>query len=128
MQTHRWIPVALGLVAILVLLIGTALMPRGVLMPLMPMPMQGMMYGWTGGAWGWVASLLSVLMLVVFGLVIAGPVLIVLWVARAVGAGTGIQSVQDTPRETPLDILKARYARGEITQEQFEQMRQMLTV
>ena len=28
--------------------------------------------------------------------------------------------------ETPLDILKARYARGEITQEQFQEMRHAL--
>ena len=30
------------------------------------------------------------------------------------------------PRETPSEILKARYARGEITQEEYEQMRQDL--
>ena len=30
------------------------------------------------------------------------------------------------PRETPLDILKGRYARGELTQDQFEQMRKDL--
>lgn len=30
------------------------------------------------------------------------------------------------PRETPLDILKARYAKGEITKEQFEGMKKDL--
>ena len=30
------------------------------------------------------------------------------------------------PGETPLEILKARYARGEITREEYEQMRQDL--
>ncbi len=31
-----------------------------------------------------------------------------------------------TRRETPLDILKARYARGEVTKEQFEGMKRDL--
>jgi putative membrane protein len=33
-----------------------------------------------------------------------------------------------TSNSTPLDILKARYAKGEITQEQFEEMRRALGV
>lgn len=48
-------------------------------------------------------------------LVIAGAV----WLARRMG-------VVGPARETPLDILKARYARGEISAEQFEEMKRRL--
>lgn len=33
----------------------------------------------------------------------------------------------DTPRETPLEILKRRYAKGEISEEEYERMRDKLT-
>lgn len=33
------------------------------------------------------------------------------------------QSKSDQGIETPLDVLKKRYAKGEITKEQFEQMK-----
>ncbi len=35
-------------------------------------------------------------------------------------------SFRKTPRETSIDILKRRYARGEITKEEFEQMKKDL--
>jgi hypothetical protein len=48
--------------------------------------------------------------------IIAGAVWLVLWLARRMG-------VVGPKREKPLDILKARYARGEISAEQFEEMK-----
>jgi len=58
----------------------------------------------------------------IFGLLLlAGIVLIVVWLAtryRAPSGGAG---------ESPLDILKARYARGEISREEFERMKQDLS-
>jgi putative membrane protein len=52
-------------------------------------------------------------------LIIAGAVWLVLWLARRMG-------VVGPARETPLDTLKARYARGEISAEQFEEMKRRL--
>jgi len=71
--------------------------------------MGGMMGGMTSGAWwvspwywlGWV-WLLTVLTLIVIALI---------WAIRRVG-----RSAPGT--ETPLDILKRRFARGEITPDQ----------
>ncbi|MGE5140077.1 MAG: SHOCT domain-containing protein [Rudaea sp.] len=81
----------------------------------------GMMggYGMMRGAYsplGWGLTLIF------WALVIAGIVLLGLWLVRNLASGT----TAALPRhdERPLDILKARYARGEITKEQFEEMRQ----
>lgn len=61
-----------------------------------------------------------ILMLLFWVLVIAGLVYAVRWLAgqgRREGGGPG---------KTPLDILKERYARGEITREEFERMKKDL--
>lgn len=52
-------------------------------------------------------------------LLIAGAVWLVLWLARRMG-------VVGPAHETPLDILKARYARGELSEEQFREMKRKL--
>ena len=64
------------------------------------------------GFLGWI------FMLVFWGLIIVGLVLAVrwLWDQSRSGAGTGIT-------DAPLDILKRRYARGEITREEYERMK-----
>lgn len=58
------------------------------------------------------------------GMLVFWAVVIIAIVAliRYLGRGPG-----SAPREdTPLDILKKRYARGEITREQYEQMKEDL--
>jgi len=70
-------------------------------------PFSGMM----GGMGGWMF-----LGPIFWLLLIAGVVLLVLWIARKIGL-TG----QNVPVETALDILKKRYALGEVSQEEFEE-------
>ncbi|MEA5113975.1 MAG: SHOCT domain-containing protein [Geobacteraceae bacterium] len=73
---------------------------------------NGMMYGYQGGM-GWM-----VLGLVFWVAVIAGIVLLVLWIVGKSGKGKGEQA-----EDTALGILNKRYARGEITKEQYEEMK-----
>jgi putative membrane protein len=61
----------------------------------------------------------SILSLVFWALIIGGAALLVIWLARGTGRAT-------TSGESVLDILKARYAKGEITKEQFDAMKRDL--
>ena len=63
---------------------------------------------WMWGAWG---LGMMVMMLVFWGLVIAGVVVAIRWLA-----GQGGRSGSDRA----LDILRERYARGEINKDEFE--------
>jgi putative membrane protein len=69
---------------------------------------------WMWGAWGLGMMLM---MLVFWGLVIAGIVLAIRWLA-----GQGERSRSDRA----LDILRERYARGEINKDEFEAKRRDL--
>ena len=73
---------------------------------------------WIGGAWG-LGMLL--LMLAFWGLVIAGIVLLVRWFV-GVGGGPGVGRGPDRA----LEILRERYARGEINKDEFEARRRDL--
>ena len=72
------------------------------------------------GTWGWVAMLLQM----VFWLgLIAGVVLLIIWAIRR-GSQTSVatQRYAISSQPTAKDILQDRYARGEITREQYTQM------
>lgn len=113
-------------VALVVLVVVLAL----ALLPLLTMPMMmgggmmgGMMSGWNWGNWGGNMWWGWLLMLLFWVLLIGGVVALVAWSVRLVrpsGSGVG-----GRPGEA-LEILKQRYARGEITGEQFEQMKRDL--
>lgn len=75
---------------------------------------EGMMHG----AWMWFGAILSV----VFALVLL--VLLVLaavWLYRQVREGGSGDRV---PGRDPMEILKARYAKGEISEEEYRRMKQ----
>lgn len=72
--------------------------------------MMGMMLIW------------PVLLLVLGALLVAGVVWAVQLSSRSGSQSTGIRSTGDTPSQ----ILRRRYAGGEITKEQFDEMRQTL--
>lgn len=58
----------------------------------------------------------------VFGLIL---LVVVIWVVSWLGANQKLSIPQQ--RETPADIIKKRYAKGEITKKQFEDMKKELT-
>jgi len=75
-------------------------------------------YYWHPGG-GWFVAM-GIAMIVFWVLVIVGIVLLVKW------AATGTRAPHGTTQETALEVLQKRYARGEITREQFVQMREDL--
>lgn len=67
-------------------------------------------FGWFGPGLGWL------FMILVWVLVVAGIVALIKWL----GSSTTQRG------ETPLEIFKARYARGEIGKQEYERMRREL--
>lgn len=65
----------------------------------------------------------GLLMLAFWALIIAGAIWLIVTLARD-NQGTS----PATERQTPLAILQARYAKSEITKEQFDQMRRDLGI
>ena len=76
---------------------------------------MGYGYGWMhGGGWGfWLGALFWIVLAV--GLVVASRAIV--WQRHGHSAGS------EGPRETALQILQKRYARGDISREEFEQKR-----
>jgi putative membrane protein len=100
-----------------------ALLP--VLMPAVALAQQpqGQYYGhhmWNGGWGGWFLG--PIMMIVFIALVVAVIVLLIRWLGGSGHAGT----MHSPPGKTPLDILKERFARGEIDEEEFKERRRVL--
>ena len=106
-----------ALIVVVIAVLGLALL-RGVMIPpLMGFATPGsLMVGTSLPYWGWGHGLgLGGLGTLAFlGAIVVGVVLI----AQSLGGGGR--------RQSTLDVLKRRYAAGEITREQFQQIRQDL--
>jgi putative membrane protein len=73
--------------------------------------MGPMLYELYGGIWLFFVLLFWIL-------IVIGIILLILWVVRKTGKHTS-----GIAEETALDILTKRYARGEISKEEYERMR-----
>lgn len=69
------------------------------------------------GAGGWMMGGMGLLSILFWVLIIAGVVLIVRWLTARDGPG------KVPPPESPLVILKTRYAKGEIDRATYETMK-----
>ncbi|MBA7708887.1 hypothetical protein ES703_117792 [subsurface metagenome] len=75
--------------------------------------MHGGPYGMMGFGYG------GIIMWIIFLIIIGLVVYLIL-------RNTGFKGFEISDRETPLDILKRRYAQGEITKEEFDNMKKDL--
>lgn len=120
--------VAIALIVVLAVLLlgGAGMMGFGGFGMMGPGMMGG--YGGMMGGYGF-NPLGAIISLVVWALVIGGIVLLVVWLVRNANASTVAQrgGLGISSNESPMDILKTRYARGEITKEQFDAIKQDLS-
>ena len=70
-------------------------------------------YGMMGG-FGLIGLIINIV-------IIAGIVILVVWTVKRFTAGT-LNLNQLAGNQSPREILQARYARGEITRDQYQQM------
>lgn len=80
------------------------------------------MMPWDGWGWHWGMMLLMWLFWIAL---IAGIVLVITWAAQRAGRRTPAGAMPES--EDPQTILKRRYARGEISHEEYERMRRELS-
>jgi putative membrane protein len=77
---------------------------------------------WWGPGWGYGHMMFGGLMMIVFW---GGVILLIILAVRWLG-GESAPRVQGPARSTALDILKERYARGEIDRQEYEERRKVL--
>ncbi|HEX9791624.1 MAG TPA: SHOCT domain-containing protein [Kiloniellales bacterium] len=99
----------------------------GLLLPLSALAQgyQDRHYMWEGG-WGWGHMIFgSAMMIVFFGSIIVLVVLAVRWLGGS-GSGHGMGQDSGSSGKPAVDILRERFARGEIDKAEFEERRRVL--
>jgi putative membrane protein len=77
-----------------------------------------------GGNWGWGHMIFgSVMMLLFWGVIIVGIVLVVRWLAGGISQESRSSPIQ----KRSLEILEERFAKGEIDKDEFEERKRLLS-
>lgn len=87
-----------------------------------------MMWGWpnmVGGLFGGFGFIWMIFVFLFVIAIITGIIILIVWAVRR---SSGIQQPQPKSISTAEEILKERYAKGEITKEQYESMKKDLGV
>lgn len=79
---------------------------------------------WSHSGWGWDHMIFGGLMMIAFW---GGIIVLIVLLVRWLGAGSLSSQVSTPPRQTPLEILQRRFAKGEIDQSEYEQCRKLLS-
>jgi putative membrane protein len=80
-----------------------------------------MMGGFFGGGMGWISMILG---FIFFILIIIGVVFLIVWLVKR----TTHSGIEDKTVSKALEVLKERYAKGEITKDQYESMKKDLLI
>lgn len=75
-----------------------------------------MMHGFMFGPLGWIGMIIG---FVFWVLVVVGLIWLIVWAVRKAGQGN-MTSTLPPVNQSPKDIAQMRYARGEITREQYQ--------
>jgi putative membrane protein len=78
-----------------------------------------MMGGFFGGGLGWVGMVFG---FIFFILVVIGIILLIVWLVKK----SNHPGVENRTESKALEVLKERYAKGEITKDQFDNMKKDL--
>lgn len=92
--------------------------------PVLAQQQQGPGYGphmWNGEWHGWFFG--PIMMIVFIAVAVVAIVLLMRWLG---GRGHG-GALHSPPDKTPIDMLKERFARGEIDKEEFEERKRVLS-
>ncbi|MHB1443309.1 MAG: SHOCT domain-containing protein [Candidatus Humimicrobiaceae bacterium] len=78
-----------------------------------------MMGGFFGGGLGWIGMIFG---FIFFILVVIGIIFLIVWLVKR----SNYPGVENRTESKSLEVLKERYAKGELTKEQYESMKKEL--
>lgn len=121
MSKTAWIVIGIGIVLLVIFVLASILLAPFVWGRGYGYSWGGMMGPWMMGGFGF--PFMGGIAMLLFWLLIIGGVV---WLVQSLARGGGSSETSAPTSESPLDILNRRYAKGEITKEQFEQMKRDL--